>query len=129
MTTIDPAELKGRKLGRVLTKLGKTTRERVHEALAIQKTRKGQIGKLLIELGYCTQRDIQEALAGQAGMAFVDLSKYTISDEVRDAISSDTAQAYQVVPIEFVPKAKKIKIAMKSPVSYTHLTLPTNREV
>jgi len=118
VTTIDPAELKGRKLGRVLTKLGKTTRERVHEALAIQKTRKGQIGKLLIELGYCTQRDIQEALAGQAGMAFVDLSKYTISDEVRDAISSDTAQAYQVVPIEFVPKAKKIKIAMKSPDNF-----------
>jgi hypothetical protein len=37
---IDPGELKGRKLGRVLTKLGKVTREQVHEALEIQKTKK-----------------------------------------------------------------------------------------
>ncbi len=118
MNTIDLTEMKGRKLGRVLTKLGKTTRERVHEALAIQKTRKSPIGKLLIELGYCTDRDIQEGLAGQAGMAFVDLTKFTISDEVRDSISSETAQAYQVVPIEFNPKTKKIKIAMKSPDNF-----------
>ncbi|MGE3108304.1 MAG: GspE/PulE family protein [Phycisphaerales bacterium] len=118
MTTIDIAELKGRKLGRVLTKLGKTSRERVHEALAIQKTRKSPIGKLLIELGYCTERDIQEALSGQAGMAFVDLTKYTVSDEVRDSISSETAQAYQVVPVEFNPKTKRIKIAMKSPDNF-----------
>jgi hypothetical protein len=34
---IDPAELKGRKIGRVLTKLGKVSRERVHEALEVQK--------------------------------------------------------------------------------------------
>lgn len=73
---------------------------------------------LLIELGYCTERDIQEGLAGQAGMAFVDLSKFTVSDEVRDSISSETAQAYQVVPIEFNPKTKKIKIAMKSPDNF-----------
>jgi hypothetical protein len=51
-TAIDPAELKGRKLGRVLTKLGKVTREQVHEALEIQKTRKGRSAQLLVELGY-----------------------------------------------------------------------------
>lgn len=36
---IDPSELKGRRFGRVLTKLKKVTREQVHEALALQKTR------------------------------------------------------------------------------------------
>lgn len=112
--TVDPAELKGRKLGRVLTKLGRVTRERVHEALAIQKTRKVPIGQLLVELGYCTQRDIQEALAGQAGMAYVDLTKMTVPDEVRDSIAAETVQAYQVVPIEYNPRSKRLKIAMKS---------------
>ncbi len=38
--TLDPTELKGRRFGRVLTKLGKVTREQVHEALQLQKTRK-----------------------------------------------------------------------------------------
>jgi len=111
---IDPAELKGRKIGRVLTKLGRVTRERVHEALAIQKTRKVPLGQLLVELGYCTQRDVQEALAGQAGMAFIDLQNYSLSDEVRDAIAAETVQAYQVVPIDYNPRSKRLKIAMKS---------------
>jgi type IV pilus assembly protein PilB len=114
MMQIDPAEMKGRKLGRVLTKLGKVTRERVHEALAIQKTRKVPIGQLLVELGYCTQRDVQEALAGQAGMAFLDLASFTMPDEVRDSLASETVQAYQVVPIDYNPRSKRLKIAMKS---------------
>ena len=66
---IDPAEFKGRKLGRVLSKMGKVSREQVHEALEIQKTRKVPIGQLLVELGYCTQKDVSAALAGQAGLA------------------------------------------------------------
>ena len=111
---VDPAELKGRKIGRVLTKLGKVTRERVHEALAIQQTRKLPIGQILVELGYCTNRDIQEALAGQSGLAFVDLKGFTMPDDVRDSIAAETVQAYQVVPIEYNPRSKKLKIAMKS---------------
>jgi len=111
---IDPAELKGRKLGRVLTKMGKVTREQVHEALEIQKTRKVPIGQLLIELGYCSQKDISAALAGQAGMAYVDLTGFEIPDAVKEAIPADNVHAYQVVPIEFVPGTRRLKIAMKS---------------
>src|SRR5262245_21364942 len=115
---IDPAELKGRKIGRVLTKLGKVTREQVHEALAIQKTRKQLIGKILVELGYCTERNINEGLAGQHGMAFVDLSKFEPSEETKTSITTETATAYQIVPIDFNPRAKRIKIAMKSPDNF-----------
>ena len=63
---MDPSELKGRKLGRVLTKLGVVTREQVHEAISIQKSRsqKVKIGQLLIELEYAEQPDIDRALAG-----------------------------------------------------------------
>ena len=73
-----PSELKGRKLGRVLTKMGKVTREQVHEALSIQKTRKVPVGQLLIELGYCGDRDVAAALAGQAGMEYVDLTDFEL---------------------------------------------------
>lgn len=114
---IDPAQLKGRKIGRALTKMGKVTREQVHEALAIQKTRKVPIGQLLVELGNCTERDVAEALAGQAGMAYVDIDE-DIPQEAIEAIPAETAQAYQVVPLEFNPKGRKIKIAMKSPDNF-----------
>jgi type IV pilus assembly protein PilB len=115
---LDPAELKGRKLGRVLTKMGKVKREQVHEALAIQKTRKVPIGQLLVELGYCSQKDVAAALAGQAGMAYVDLTGFELSDNVRDSIPADNVNAYQVVPIEYNAGARRLKIAMKSPDNF-----------
>jgi type IV pilus assembly protein PilB len=111
---IDPAELKGRKLGRVLTKLSKVSRERVHEALEVQKTRKVRLGELLIELGYCSASDIAEGLAGQAGMAYVDISKFDLPDSFKDLIPSDNIRAYEVVPIEYNATARRLKIAMKS---------------
>ncbi len=115
---VDPSELKGRKLGRVLSKLGVATREQVHEALAVQKTRKVPIGQLLIELGYATETDVARALAGQAGMAYVDLDEITIEAATFEAIPSDNAQAYQIVPIEYNPKSKRLKIALKSPNNF-----------
>ena len=111
---VDPTELKGRKIGRVLTKLGKVTREQVHEALAIQKTRAVPIGQLLVELGYCKSTDVQEALAGQAGMGFINLAGRELSDEIREAVAAETVKAYQVVPIDYNPRSKKLTIAMKS---------------
>ncbi len=115
---IEPAELKGRKLGRALTKMGKVTREQVHESLAIQKTRKVPIGQLLVELGYCAERDVAEALAGQAGMAYIDLAKTEIDDAALAALASETVQAYQVVPVDFNPTSRRLKIAMKSPDNF-----------
>ncbi len=114
MTQVPPSELKGRKLGRVLTKMGKVTREQVHEALEVQKTRKKQIGQILVELGYCSQEDVTAALAGQAGMEFLDLSGADLSAEVVDAIPAESAQAYQVVPIEYDAKSRKLKVALKN---------------
>jgi len=94
---VDPAELKGRRFGRVLTKLGKVTREQVHEALTVQKARKdkGQtkrLGELLVEMGYITQSDVLEALAGQAGMRMVQVEADDIPQTAFDALPAETAQ-------------------------------------
>jgi type IV pilus assembly protein PilB len=115
---IDPAELKGRKLGRVLTKLGKTSRERVHEALEVQKTRKMRLGELMVELGYCSATDVAEALAGQAGMHYVDLTGFDIPEAFRDVVPSENIRAYGVVPVEYNPTSKRLKVAMKSPDNF-----------
>ncbi len=115
---IDPAELKGRKFGRVLTKLGKVTREQVHAALEVQKTRKAPIGQLLVEMNVITSRDVQEALAGQRGMMFVELDKLTIDEQTKNVIPPETAMAYQLVPIEYEPKTKSLKVALKSPDNF-----------
>ena len=40
------SELKGRRIGRILTKMAKITREQVHEALQLQEQRKLPLGQL-----------------------------------------------------------------------------------
>jgi type IV pilus assembly protein PilB len=121
--SMDPAELKGRRFGRVLTKLGKVTREQVHEALNVQKARreKGQkkpIGEILVELGYITNNDILEALAGQAGLRMVQIDFASIPEAAFKALPSESANTYQIVPLAFDEKTKAITIAMKSPDNF-----------
>ena len=120
-TSVNPAELKRRKIGRVLTKLGKVTREQVHEALAKQKEegRTRPLGEVLVDMGLVTPRDIEEALAGQAGMAFVDLDALgEIDEETIAALPAETAMTYKVFPLEYSPQGKKLKIALMSPENF-----------
>ena len=116
--TIDPKELKGRRLGRVLTKLKKVTREQVHEALQLQKTRKQPLGELLVGLGYINEADVMEALAGKAGMRMVNLDEIDIPAEAIEALPAETANTYEVVPLEFDKSARLITIAMKTPDNF-----------
>ena len=115
-TKVNVAELKGRRLGRVLTKMGKLTREQVHEALKVQQseTEKRPVGEILVELGHVTEQDVREAVAGQAGLELVSLKDREISDETIKAIPPATANAYQLVPVKFDPATRSIAIAVKS---------------
>ena len=117
---IDLAELKGRRMGRVLTKLCKVTRDQVHQALELQQgDKKGKrIGEILLELGFIAKEDILVALAGQAGMATVDLKARTISDETFAAVPPETANSYQIIPVEFDPGSKRLVVALKSPENF-----------
>lgn len=107
-------ELRGRRLGRVLTKQGKLTRDKVQEALGMQKKRRAPIGQLLIELGYITQDDVDQALAAQQGMEIADIAELTISEDVIKLLPAETAQAYQVVPLQYDEATQTLTIAVKN---------------
>jgi len=113
-------ELKGRRMGRALTKLGKVTREQVHQALELQKTTsKGKkLGEVLIEMGLVKLVDIQTVLAGIAGMPFVSLKDRVISADVLKCIPPESARSYQIVPLEYDSTTKKVLIALKGPESF-----------
>ncbi|QDU71654.1 GspE/PulE family protein [Mucisphaera calidilacus] len=107
-------ELRGRKLGRILTKMGHVTRGQVQEALGLQKERKSPIGQILIELGYVNADQVNLALAAQAGMQTIDPSSMDIPDEIVKLIPAEMAQAYQVLPISHDPDANQLTVALKS---------------
>jgi len=117
------AELKGRRFGRVLVKLGKLSREEVHEALAIQKRRaaKGErtkVGAILVELEKITEQDVLQALAGQIGLDFIELDPEMIDEALTEHLPAETARTYQIAPVTFDADRKAITIAMKSPDNY-----------
>lgn len=120
---VDPSQLKGRRFGRVLTKLRLLSREKVHEALQIQKIarKKGdkkKIGEVMIELGLITEQNVLETLAGQSGLLFIDLNVDSIPDSAVEALPVETATTYGIAPVAYEENSKTITIALKSPDNF-----------
>ncbi len=120
---VDPAQLKGRRLGRVLTKLKKLKRDQVHEALAVQRAAKkkgefNKIGEVLIQMGLISEQDVLEALAGQAGLLWMELDGDSIPSSAVEALPQETATTYQIVPVAFEESTRSLTVAMKSPDNF-----------
>ena len=114
-------ELKGRRLGRVLTKMGAVTRDQVQEALSLQENRQSTLGQLLIELGYVDQEQLNGALGFQQGMDTVELGDFDIPPAVLEMIPAEMANTYHVLPLQYDEKTKKLTIAMRSADNYQAL--------
>src|SRR5262245_14673883 len=87
-------------LGQVLKEMKAVHEGIIQEALAAQKKEGGQIGQILIRLGHIDEATLQQALARQAGMPVVDLKTVKFTPELIEAIDSNTAKIFNVVPIK-----------------------------
>ncbi|HXE51664.1 MAG TPA: hypothetical protein VN541_01550 [Tepidisphaeraceae bacterium] len=119
--TVPIAELKGRPIGRVLTKMGKVTREQVVEALDFQKRKGGALGRILIDLGYIKELDLNFALAAQRGYELINLEGKQIAAQAISAVPPQIATTNKVLPLEFDPASKKLKVAMANPENFRAL--------
>jgi type IV pilus assembly protein PilB len=115
------AELKGRPIGRVLTKMNKVTREQIVEALDFQKRKGGALGRILIDLGYVKEPDLNLALAAQRGYELVSLEGRQITPAMIAAVPPQIATTQKVLPIEFNPANKKLVVAMGNPENFRAL--------
>ncbi len=109
-------QLKGRPLGRVLIKMGKVTREKVHKALSMQKesAQSTPVGQILIELGFITETDLNLALAFQMGMAYIDLNDLDIDDDVISQITAQMAMTYRLLPVDYDKSKNQLTIVLDS---------------
>jgi type IV pilus assembly protein PilB len=107
-------DLKGRKLGRILTKQGKVTREQVTEALEFQKSKGGAIGRILMDLGYIKETELNIALAAQKGYELFNLDGINIPPAAIAAVPAQIAATNKVLPIKFDPATKQLTIVMAS---------------
>jgi type IV pilus assembly protein PilB len=119
MEKLPPVEqLRGRPIGRVLIKMGKMTREKVHQCLEIQKQRQkpGQkqirIGEIFVELGLITDKQLALALAAQRGMEYVNLNEIEVKPAVIEKVSGQMANTYRALPIEFKDDTNELVVAV-----------------
>jgi len=115
--SIPPIEqLRGRTIGRILTKMRVLTRNQVHECLNIQKERNDgtKIGQIFLEKDLVDEKQLQIALAAQAGMGYVNLADKEVSDELIELIPSQMVNAYRVVPLEFNKDKNELVVALDS---------------
>jgi type IV pilus assembly protein PilB len=102
-------------VGRILTKMGKVTREQVVEALGFQKSRGGALGRILIDLGYVRESDLNIALAAQRGCEFVNLEGIDKLPEMAvNAVPGQIAMTQKVLPLDFDPAGKRLTVVMAS---------------
>jgi type IV pilus assembly protein PilB len=107
-------QLQGRPIGRVLTKMGKVTREQVVEALTFQKSKGGALGRILIDLGYIKEADLSIALAAQRGYEWVELGTMKIDPGAIKAVPGQIATTNKVLPVDFREEGgvKKLTVVM-----------------
>src|SRR3954464_6688959 len=114
-------QLQGRPIGRVLTKMGKVTRDQVVEALNFQKSKGGALGRILIDLGYIKETDLNIALAAQKGYELVNLDGVMIQPIAINAVPAQIATTNKVLPIDFDPTTKKLTVVMASQENFRAL--------
>lgn len=103
-----------KRFGELLVDAGKITKEQLEEALKVHKEKKKKIGEILLESGYVTNEQIIETLETQLGIPYVDLSIYTIDDDVPEIISERMARRYGIIPIKI--EGNSILLAMSDPL-------------
>jgi len=111
-------QLRGRQLGRIFIKMGKLRRAQVHEALEIQKQRRGPLGSILVELGHITDEELNLALASQSGMGVVELGKLEAPPEVIGIMTAQMAQTYRVIPFALDADQNLLSLAMDNPDNF-----------
>lgn len=80
------------KIGEVLIGKGLLTEDRLQLALANQNITGDFLGQVLVKLGFVSSIEIAKTLAELAGMPFVDLLEFKISEEAIRLVSKDVAE-------------------------------------
>lgn len=98
------------KLGEALKKKGLITEDKLQLAFAHQKVTGSLLGETLVKLGFISSLELAKTLAEQAGIPFIDLSEYPISEEAIRLIPKDIAEKTGFIPLRLTDNSIEIGI-------------------
>jgi type IV pilus assembly protein PilB len=103
-----------RRLGELLVETGLLTREKLREALTIQKNTGERLGRVLIDMNVITEDEIGFALAMQLRIPFMDLRDYPIEAQVIESIPEEICRKFVCIPID--RKDSVLHVSMADPL-------------
>ncbi|MBI3315503.1 MAG: Flp pilus assembly complex ATPase component TadA [Candidatus Omnitrophica bacterium] len=108
------ANLKER-IGQLLLDNNLLTREKLDEALKIQREKKESLSDILVRLGTVSRDNLLEVISVDLGIPAIHLTRYKIPPEVVNAVPKKTAQLYCLMPVSLF--AKTLTVAMADPLN------------
>jgi len=88
------------KIGEILKSKNLISENQLQIALIQQNITSELLGNTVVKLGFVSSRELGQALAEQAGVDFIDLGQYTVSEEALKIIPKEVAEATSFIPIE-----------------------------
>ncbi len=101
------------RIGELLLSKGLINENQIQIALVQQKITDELFGDAVVKLGFVTSKELGQALAEQAGMEYIDLSQYPVSEDALKLIPKDVAESTGFIPIEVVDG--KLRIGITNP--------------
>lgn len=103
------------KLGELLLKVNKISKEQLDSALEEQKTSKKKLGEILIEKGFVTKQDIHEVLEFQLGIPYISLDDYQIDKNIVKIVPENIARKNELLALKI--RDNYIIVAMSDPLN------------
>ena len=103
------------RIGELLLKEKRITPEQLQEALNAQKATGGKLGSNLVKLGFVADEEITAILSRQYGVPSISLEDFEIDAAVIKLVPFETAQKYQVLPLN--RSGATLTIAMTDPTN------------
>jgi type II secretory ATPase GspE/PulE/Tfp pilus assembly ATPase PilB-like protein len=101
------------RIGDLLKARGLLNDRQLHIALVQQKVTGDLLGNSLVKLGFVSSKEMGQILAEQAGIEFIDLSEYIISENALKAIPKDMAEKSGLIPLDM--ENGKLSIGITNP--------------
>lgn len=112
-----PIRREKKRLGDMLIDARVITDEQLGEALAKGRENGKKIGENLIEMGFTTEIEIAKALSSQLQIELVDVSSFSIPDDVLNLVSDSVLRKHVMIPYEFDKmNPNVVHIAMADPM-------------
>ncbi|MCX5836506.1 MAG: ATPase, T2SS/T4P/T4SS family [Deltaproteobacteria bacterium] len=102
------------RIGDILLSKALINENQVKIALIQQKITGELFGDAIVKLGFVSSKELGQALAEQAGMEYIDLSQYPISEDALKLIPKEVAEGTGFIPIELVDGRLKIGVTNPS---------------